>query len=84
MNHRTIHTIILTEEINVKQTFKTKLAHMLDNGDKIEFESFVEADSHDAAFETAQSRFSDVVRALSQRGSIEIDKSKIELGVNKH
>lgn len=68
----------------MKQTFKTKLAHMCDNGDKIELETFVEAEGHDAAFQMAQARFNEIVRELSQHGSIAIDKTKVELGADQH
>jgi hypothetical protein len=37
----------------MKVNYKTKLAHLLDNGDKLELEAFVEANSHDEAFALA-------------------------------
>ncbi|WP_162742633.1 hypothetical protein [Rhizobium sp. CECT 9324] len=64
--------------------FKTKIAHMLDNGDKLELEAFVEATSHDDAFAQAQQRLQSVVAELAGKGEIDIDKSKIELGAHKH
>jgi hypothetical protein len=66
------------------QSYKAKVAHMLDNGDKLEFEAFVEAASHDDAFQKAQVRLKDVVKELAGKASIEIDKSKVEFGAHKH
>ena len=66
------------------QSYKAKVAHMLDNGDKLEFEAFVEAASHDDAFLKAQARLKDVVKELAGKASIEIDKSKVEFGAHKH
>lgn len=68
----------------MKQMFKTKIAHMLDNGDKLELEAFVEATSHDEAFEQAKGRLKSVVSELAGVAEIEIDKSKVELGAHKH
>ncbi|MBL1379499.1 hypothetical protein [Zobellella iuensis] len=66
------------------QSFKTKVAHLLDNGDKLELEAFVEADSHDHAFTLAQARLKEVVSQLAAAPAIDIDKSKIEQGAHKH
>ena len=68
----------------MKQTYKTKIAHMLDNGDKLELEAFVEASGHDDAFAQAKQRFQSVVTELAGAGEIEIDKTKVELGGHKH
>ncbi len=68
----------------MKQMFKTKIAHMLDNGDKLELEAFVEATGHDDAFSQAQQRLQSVVAELAGKGEIDIDKSKVELGAHKH
>ncbi len=65
------------------QTFKAKIAHILENGDKIEMESWVEAESHDAAFKSAQVRFKEAVTTLAETTEIEIDKSKIEMGAHR-
>lgn len=67
-----------------RKTYKTKIAHMLDNGDKLELEAFVEAEGHDDAFEQAQARFSAIIQNLSQAGSIDIDRSKVESGTHPH
>jgi hypothetical protein len=67
----------------MNHTYKAKVAHLLDNGDKLELEAFVDADSHDAAFALARNRLRDVVGRLAAAGTIEIDKSKIELGAAK-
>ncbi|MBA3057964.1 MAG: hypothetical protein KJ614_12670 [Gammaproteobacteria bacterium] len=66
------------------QTFKAKLAHMLDNGDKLEFESFVEACSHDDALAQASTRMRSVIGELAGAASFDIDKSKIEQGAHRH
>ncbi|EKP0299059.1 hypothetical protein JFQ87_001572 [Aeromonas veronii] len=66
------------------QHFKAKIAHVLDNGDKIEMEAWVEAASHDEAFALAQARFKQVVGELAAMDEIEIDKSKIEMGAHRH
>lgn len=68
----------------MKQTYKAKLAHMLDNGDKLEFESFVEASGHDDAVTQASARLREVIAGLASAGSIDIDKTKIELGAHRH
>jgi len=68
----------------MKQMFKTKIAHMLDNGDKLELEAYVEATSHDDAFGLAKDRLKSVVSELASVTDIEIDKSKVELGAHKH
>lgn len=41
--------------------FKVKLAHLLDNGDKVEMEAWVEAASHDEAHNAARARFGKAV-----------------------
>jgi hypothetical protein len=64
----------------MKETFKAKIAHILDDGDKLELVCFVEADSHSEAFAAAKVRFSEVVKQLASEPEIEIDKSKIETG----
>jgi hypothetical protein len=68
----------------MKHTYKTKLAHMLDNGDKLELEAFVEASSHDDAYAQASARLRTVVSQLAQAAHIDIDKTKIELGAHRH
>lgn len=68
----------------MKQTYKAKLTHMLDNGDKLEFESFVEASSHDDALAQASGRMKDVIGQLAGSPSIDIDKTKIELGAQRY
>jgi len=68
----------------MKQIFKTKIAHMLDNGDKLELEAFIEAKSHDDAFAQAKDRLKSVVGELASVAEIEIDMSKVELGAHKH
>lgn len=68
----------------MKQTYKAKVAHMLDNGDKLEFEAFVDAESHDTAVAQAKARLRDVVGQLAKAADIEIDKTKIEMGAHKH
>lgn len=64
--------------------FKVKLAHLLDNGDKVEMEAWVEAASHDEAYNAARARFGRAVAQLASATEIEIDKSKIEMGAEKH
>jgi hypothetical protein len=66
------------------QSYKAKVAHMLDNGDKLEFEAHVDASSHDEAFRKAQGRLQEVVKDLAGKSVIEIDKSKVEFGAHKH
>lgn len=68
----------------MKQMFKTKIAHMLENGDKLELEAFVEATSHDDAFSQAKQRLHAVVAELAGKPEIDIDKTKVELGAHKH
>jgi hypothetical protein len=68
----------------MKQNFKTKLTHMLDNGDKLEFEAFVEASSHDNALTLATNRMRSVIAELASVGSFDIDKTKIEQGAHRH
>ncbi|MBA4262508.1 MAG: hypothetical protein C0443_10965 [Comamonadaceae bacterium] len=69
----------------MKQSYKTKLAHMLDNGDKLELEAWVDAVSHNEAVELATARFKAVVGELATAGAaIEIDKTKVEMGAHKH
>jgi hypothetical protein len=67
----------------MKQTFKAKIAHMLENGDKMEMEAWVEAESHDEAYVLAQTRFKEAVTELASTSEIEIDKSKIEMGAHR-
>jgi len=59
-------------------SYKAEIAHMLDNGDKLELEAHLEADGHDEAFAMAQNRFDNVLRQLAAAGSPEIDRTKIE------
>lgn len=61
-------------------SFKTKIAHVFENGDKIEMEAHLDAEDHQQAFEQARQRFSAAVSELATVESITIDKSKIELG----
>tara|TARA_B100000795_G_C22663064_1_gene384838 strand:+ start:419 stop:625 length:207 start_codon:yes stop_codon:yes gene_type:complete len=68
----------------VKETFKVKIAHILDNCDTIELVCFVEGDSYNDALNTAKMRFSEVVKQLADETDIEIDKTKIETGAHKH
>ncbi|MBG6073289.1 MULTISPECIES: hypothetical protein [unclassified Polaromonas] len=68
----------------MNQPYKTKLAHMLDNGDKLEFESFVEASSHDDAVAQAKVRLHAVIAALATAETIDIDKTKVEMGAHQH
>lgn len=68
----------------MKQSYKTKLAHMLDNGDKLELEAWVDAATHNEAVELATARFKAVVSELAAAGTIEIDKTKVEMGAHKH
>lgn len=66
------------------QTFKAKLAHTLDNGDELVFESFVEATSHDDALAQATTRMRRVIGELAAAASFDIDKTKIEQGAHHH
>lgn len=66
------------------QTFKAKIAHVLENGDKLELEAWVEAENHEGAYEAAKTRLKEAVTLLSAAPSISADKSKIEMGVQPH
>lgn len=68
----------------MKQSYKAKLAHILDNGDKLELETFVDAQGHDEAVGLAAARLREVVRELAGLDTIGIDKTKVELGAHKH
>ncbi len=68
----------------MKQTYKAKVAHMLDNGDKLEFEAFVDAENHDTAVTQAKVRLREVIGQLAKASDIEIDKTKVEMGAHKH
>lgn len=68
----------------MKQSYKTKLAHMLDNGDKLELEAWVDATSHDDAVALATARFKTVVGELATASTIDIDKTKVEMGAHQH
>ncbi|MEX2493506.1 MAG: hypothetical protein WD425_17275 [Nitrospirales bacterium] len=61
------------------QQFKAKVAHIFDNGDKLELEAHVEADDHNAAFDLACHRFRSVVGELAGTASINIEQTKIEM-----
>lgn len=67
----------------MKQLFKTKVTHVLENGDEIEMKAWVEADNHDSAFVLAQSKFKVALAELALIPEIEIDKSKIETGADR-
>ncbi|WP_022941612.1 hypothetical protein [Psychromonas hadalis] len=64
----------------MKVSFKVKLAHILENGDSIQFECFMEADNHNVAYEAAKLQFLQAIKGLSTETCIEIDKSKIAAG----
>jgi hypothetical protein len=68
----------------MKSVFKAKLTHMLENGDKLEFEAAVEASSHDEALALATNRMRSVIAELASVGSFDIDKTKIEQGAHRH
>lgn len=63
---------------------KVKLEHILADGGKLGFESYVEAEDYNSAQKTALASFQSTVKSLAQAGSISIDKSKIETGCDKH
>lgn len=64
----------------MSQHYKAKITHLTDEGDKLELETWVEASSHDAAFDAAKLRLTALIGELSAVDAIEIDKSKIEFG----
>jgi len=66
------------------QSYKTKLAHILENGDKLELEAWVDATSHNEAVALATTRFKLIVSELAAANAIEIDKTKVEMGAHKH
>lgn len=68
----------------MQQTYKVKLTHMLDNGDKFEFESFGSAQGHDDAVNLTTNRLRAAITELASATAIEIDKTKVELGAHKH
>jgi len=68
----------------MQQTYKAKLTHLLDNSDKLEFESFVEATGNDDAVAKTKARLGAALSQLANTADIEIDKTKVELGAHKH
>jgi hypothetical protein len=65
------------------QTYKLKLAHISDDGDKLELHTFVDAPNYDGAFELAKARFQTLLTELSQQPAFDIDQCKIELGTHQ-
>ena len=61
----------------MNQTLKIKLAYMTANGEKLELETYAEADSFDDAIAAARTRFAEIL-ASTDAGSLTIEKIKVE------
>jgi len=60
-------------------TAKVKLAHYLEDGSKIEFETYVEAADYSAAVAIAETQFAAAVKAVAGGASPAMRKVKIEM-----
>lgn len=60
------------------QNYKVKLSTLLDDGNKLEFEAHLEAESHQQASTIAEEQFLAAIHAVSQKNEISIDKVKLE------
>jgi ethanolamine utilization microcompartment shell protein EutL len=58
---------------------KVKLAHYLDDGNKIEFEAYVEATDYQAAVASAEALFKDALKTLAGGAEPSMRKVKIEM-----
>ncbi len=58
--------------------YKVKVESLLDNGDKLGFEAHVEAQDYQSAVQQAKEKFTQAVKSLSQKGTIEAGKIKVE------
>lgn len=61
----------------MNQTLKIKLAHVTSNGEKLELETFAEADSFDDAIAAARARFAEILTSVDAN-TLSIDKIKVE------
>jgi|AntRauTorckE5430_2_1112549.scaffolds.fasta_scaffold00002_63 hypothetical protein len=61
----------------MSQALKIKLAHMTGNGEKLELETYVEADSFDDAIASARTRFAEILTSVDAQ-ELSIDKIKVE------
>lgn len=59
---------------------KVKITHLLDNGDKLEYETYLDADSSDEALSKATSQMQTMIESLHGQ-TFSIDKFKIESGM---
>lgn len=58
---------------------KVKLAHYLDNGDKVEFETHIEAADYKSAVATAEKLFAEALKSLAQGTIPAMRKVKLEM-----
>lgn len=66
------------------QNYKVKLATLLEDGNKLEFEAHLEADSYQQASAFAEEQFKAAILSVSQQDSISIDKVKLETSTMGH
>jgi hypothetical protein len=69
--------LIEEEASDMSQALKIKLAHMTGNGEKLELETYVEADSFDDAIASARTRFAEILTSVDAQ-ELSIDKIKVE------
>jgi len=67
------------EETEMPQSFHSKIVHITDDGDKLEFTASIEAEGHDAAVAATRERLEALVRMLAAGAKLSIDGTKVEL-----
>ena len=63
----------------MSQPFVSKVVHITEDGDKLEYTANISADSHDAAVSAATERLTETLRNLVAEGAPEIDSTKVEM-----
>ncbi|MCZ7649501.1 MAG: hypothetical protein M5U26_30290 [Planctomycetota bacterium] len=63
---------------------KVKLEHFLENGNKVAFEGFLEAEDLNAAQKKGLGEFQAALKNLASASSISIEKAKVEFGHEHH
>lgn len=64
--------------------FKVKVGHVFNDGNKLEYEAHLEAETYDAAYKAATAKFQQAVKEVANQNPISIEKAKVEVGSDKH
>jgi hypothetical protein len=72
------------KEYSMALQFKVKVGHVFNDGSKLEYEAYLEAETYDTAYQATVAKFQQAAKEVAVLYPLTIEKAKVEVHGEQH